>query len=184
MIRNIISVIFSFFKFNILKIIYGSKFKFKAIERFSPNTQIKIRKNSKIELENKVRAHSRTKLVAIKEGYIKIEKNVAFNDGCGIYSMNSIRIGEGTMFGPNVLVYDHDHDYKSKNGISDRKFKIGKVEIGKNVWIGANTIILKDTIIGDNCVIGAGSVIKGEVPKNSLVVQKRKTEYIKIKEKA
>ena len=181
MIRNLISVIFTFFKFCLLKIVYFNKFKFKVIERFSPNTQIKIRKNSRIELKSKVRAHSRCKLVAVENGNIEIGKNVAFNDGCGIYSMKHIIIGEGTMFGPNVLVYDHDHDYRSKNGISDGKFKIGEVKIGKNVWIGANTIILRDTSIGDNCVIAAGSVIKGEFPDNSLIIQKRKTESFQIK---
>jgi len=37
-------------------------------------------------------------------------------------------------------------------------------------------VILKGTIIEDNCVIGAGSVIKGEIPANSTVIQKRSTE--------
>ena len=31
----------------------------------------------------------------------------------------------------------------------------GKIIIGNNVWIGANTVILKDVIINDNSVIGA-----------------------------
>ena len=97
--------------------------------------------------------------------------------------MSSVTIGKGTMFGPNVLVYDHDHNYKSANGISDNKFKVGNVKIGNNVWIGANTIILKDTEIGDNCVVGAGSVIKGKYPDNSLIVQKRNTECIEIIER-
>ena len=56
--------------------------------------------------------------------------------------------------------------------------------IGNRVWIGANTVILRGTVIGDDCVIGAGSVVKGNVPANSVLVQKRDDEIIKIDRKA
>ena len=52
-------------------------------------------------------------------------------------------------------------------------FKTSPVIIGNNVWIGANTVILRGTEIGDNCVIGAGCVIKGKYGANSVIVQKR-----------
>ncbi len=42
--------------------------------------------------------------------------------------------------------------------------------IGNNVWIGANTSILKGANIGDNCVIAAHSVVlKGSYPANSVL---------------
>lgn len=50
------------------------------------------------------------------------------------------------------------------------------VKIGNNVWIGANTIILRGTEIGDNYVIGAGCVVKGKYNKGSVIIQKRKEE--------
>ena len=56
------------------------------------------------------------------------------------------------------------------------EIKTSPVVIGKNVWIGANTTILAGTHIGDNCVIAAGSVIKGDIEKSKLVIQKRSTE--------
>ena len=56
------------------------------------------------------------------------------------------------------------------------QFKTAPVVIGSNVWIGANTVILRGTVIGDNCVIGAGCVVRGEIPANSVVTQKRETE--------
>ena len=51
--------------------------------------------------------------------------------------------------------------------------------IGDNVWIGANTVILRGSIIDNGCVIGAGSVIKGEYPPDSVVIQKREDTVIK-----
>ena len=49
-------------------------------------------------------------------------------------------------------------------GFAAMKYKTAPVEIGNNVWIGANCVILRGTKIGDNCVVAAGSVIKGRVP--------------------
>ena len=85
-------------------------------------------------------------------------------------------IGEGTEFGPSVYLYDHDHDYRV--GLKEEKFLSAPVVIGKNCWIGANTVILRGTVIGDNCVIGAGSVIKGCFPDKSVIVQRRTTEIL------
>ena len=46
------------------------------------------------------------------------------------------------------------------------KWGIGKVIIGRNVWIGNNVVILKNTGIGDNTIIAAGAVVSGEFPVN------------------
>ena len=54
----------------------------------------------------------------------------------------------------------------------------GEVIIGENVWIGSNVVILRDTVIGDNSVIAAGSVVKGNVPSNTLFVNKRENIFI------
>lgn len=40
------------------------------------------------------------------------------------------------------------------------------VEIGKNVWISVQVVILHGVKIGDNSVIGACSLIREDVPKN------------------
>ena len=53
------------------------------------------------------------------------------------------------------------------------------VIIGNNVWIGANTIILKGVTIGDNVVIGAGSIITKNIDSNKIITMK--TDY-KIRE--
>jgi acetyltransferase-like isoleucine patch superfamily enzyme len=162
---------------------YFKRLKFHAIERLSPNVVIDISGKSKIELGNKVRAHSGTRFTASAGGYLKIGDNVRINNNCRFACRSLIEIDEGAEFGPGVLIYDHDHDFRAEGGLKSGEFALGTVKIGKNVWIGANSIILRDTVIGDNSVIAAGSIVKGVVPSNSLFVQKREstiTEIVKI----
>lgn len=45
-----------------------------------------------------------------------------------------------------------------------------KIVIGNNVWLGANTTILKGARIGDGCIVAAHSVVlKGDYPAGSLI---------------
>jgi len=44
------------------------------------------------------------------------------------------------------------------------------VVIGKNVWIGANSVILPGVKIGNTSVIGAGSTVTEDVPPLSVAV--------------
>ena len=39
----------------------------------------------------------------------------------------------------------------------------GRIEIGDNVFIGANAVLLPGTKIGDNVIVGACSLVKGEL---------------------
>ena len=54
------------------------------------------------------------------------------------------------------------------------------IRIGKNVWIGAGSMILKGACIEDGCIIAAGSVVKGRVEKGNVFVQKRQATLIPI----
>ena len=47
--------------------------------------------------------------------------------------------------------------------------RYGKVEIGNNVYIGADAIINYGVTIGDNCIIAAGAVVTKDVPARSVM---------------
>lgn len=180
-INNVISVIFSLVKFSVMKIVNWGGFVFSPIQRFSPNVVTEFNRGCKVNLGKMVRVHSGTKIKVRKGGKLTIGSNAKINYNCIIVCHNLISIGEGVELGPSVYIYDHDHDYKS--GLKENKFKSAPITIGKNCWIGANTIILNGTDIGDNCVIAAGSVVKGSIPANTLFVQKRAYEIKDIGEK-
>ncbi|MGN0106801.1 MAG: acyltransferase, partial [Hominilimicola sp.] len=106
-------------------------------------------------------------------GMIEIGEGCFFNNGCMVVSKEHIRIGKNTSFGPNVLVYDHDHNIYSSEDIHDSGYVTDSVIIGDNVWIGGSSVILRGSVIGDGCVIGAGSVIKGTYPPDTVITQRR-----------
>lgn len=180
--NNIISVAYSAIRMGLYKVFNGSNFTSSLIERISPNVVLEFNKGSKVKIGKKIRVHSGTKIKVRPGAELVIGDNVKINYYCIIACQDSIKIGEGTEFGPSVYLYDHDHDYKK--GLSansnEERFKKAPIEIGKNCWIGANTIILRGTKIGDNCVIGAGCVVKGDIPNNTVLIQKRDTIFYDI----
>ena len=161
-VNNLVSVTFSFLKFSLMKLCNWGGLLISPVERFSPNVVTEFNRGCKVRLGKKVRVHSGTKIKVRKGGRLSIGANVKINYNCIIACRESIEIGEGTEFGPSVYLYDHDHDYRV--GLKEDKFKSAPIVIGKNCWIGANTIILRGTTIGDNCVIAAGSVVVKSIP--------------------
>lgn len=120
---------------------------------------------------NLLGVYQRTIIVAKNKGKISIGDRVGIS-GATIYSWENIEIGDDTIIGVNVKIVDTDfHPINSEERISgdNSKAKCRPVKIGKNVFIGMNSLILKGTEIGDNCVIGAGSVVSGTFPPNSVI---------------
>jgi len=99
---------------------------------------------------------------------IILEENVFINYGAYILDACEVRIGEGTMLGPCVHIYSADHP---KDLEARRRFACtGKaVTIGKNVWIGGNSMILPGITVGDGAIIGAGSVVTKDVEPMTVV---------------
>ena len=76
------------------------------------------------------------------------------------------------MIGPNVIIVDSDFHAPwppegrlTRPGVEND----ASVMVGKNVWIGMGSIILKGVTIGDNSIVGAGSVVVNDVPSDSVV---------------
>jgi len=75
----------------------------------------------------------------------------------------NIYIGDNTMFGPNVVLATANHPIEET--LRAKAYQYNKdIHIGKNVWIGAGTVVVPGITIGDNSVIGAGSVVTKDIP--------------------
>ncbi len=163
------------------KIFNRGRLKFSPITCLGFSDIVTLSNKASIDFGKKLRTRGLCIFNAQENGRLEFGSNVFINRGCSFNCHDHIKIGDNCEIGPNVLIYDHDHDYKSPNGIKDNLFLSEKVTIGKNCWIGANSVILKGTVIGDNSVVAAGVVLKGAYPANSLIVQKRTTNYKIIK---
>ena len=111
--------------------------------------------------------------IIVQNGAIlEIGNNVFLNNQCSITCLDKISIGENTLFGENVKLYDHNHSYQRNENnlkISHSEFTTAPISIGKNCWVGSNVVVLKGVEIGDNCIIGAGCVIHKNIPANSTI---------------
>ena len=76
-----------------------------------------------------------------------------------------IEIGDNVTMAPRVHVLCHDASTKGFLGYT----KIGRVTIGNDVFIGAESVILPGVTIGNNVIIGANSTVTHDVPDNTVV---------------
>jgi acetyltransferase-like isoleucine patch superfamily enzyme len=105
-----------------------------------------------------------------KDAIIIIGANSRIHGTC-IHAYEKITIGKNCLIAANCQIIDtsrHDlsFDNPEKRLIPSAKTK--PVEIGDNVWIGANSIILPGVTIGSGSVIAAGSVVTKNIPPYTL----------------
>lgn len=97
-------------------------------------------------------------------GDVVIGAHSTINSGCVLYSGNGIRMGSGVLVAANCTFAPVNHEYGRRDlPIRQQGFRPGKggLNIGDDVWIGANCVFLDGCVIGDGCVIAAGSVVRG-----------------------
>jgi acetyltransferase-like isoleucine patch superfamily enzyme len=89
-----------------------------------------------------------------------------------ISSRSGVKIGRHCNIGGNVRIFDHDFHAldadvrRGPRGCDDCATK--PITIGDDVFIGAQSIILKGVTIGDRAIIGAGSVVTKDVPADCI----------------
>lgn len=104
-----------------------------------------------------------------------------FGSGTILSSVKSrITIGNFTAIGQNVSIQDSDHrlDRASIYFMSRDMFggdvsldmsSKGDIEIGEDVWIGSNSVILSGVKIGRGAIVAAGSVVTKDVEQYTIV---------------
>lgn len=102
------------------------------------------------------------------EAELHIAENVFMNNYCSINCLEKIEIGENTLFGEAVKLYDHNHQYSSEK-VEHQEFTTSPIKIGKNCWLGSNVTVLKGVTIGDNCIIGANVLVHKNVASGSVL---------------
>ncbi|MBQ8327725.1 MAG: serine O-acetyltransferase [Lachnospiraceae bacterium] len=102
---------------------------------------------------------------AARKTGIEIHPGATIGEGLFIDHGNGVIIGETTIIGNNVTLYQG-----VTLGGTGKEHGKRHPTIGNNVMISAGAKVLGSFTIGDNSKIGAGSVVLEEVPPNSTVV--------------
>ncbi|QGQ48058.1 acyltransferase [Metabacillus sediminilitoris] len=72
-----------------------------------------------------------------------------------------ISVGKNTVIGYNTTILAHEYLIK--------EYRLGTVEIGDEVLIGANSTILPGVTIGDGAIVSAGTLVHKDVPAGAFV---------------
>ena len=95
--------------------------------------------------------------------------------GGTIWATDSITIGDNVKIGANCTIIDgdiHSTDWRRRRDKRPNpkrmEYKHKPIVIGNDVWLGANSIVLKGVTIGDRTVIGAGSVVSKDIPADCI----------------
>lgn len=103
-------------------------------------------------------------------------RGVRIGDSCLIYTMQFstepylIELGDNVYIAGGVqFVTHHGAGTVIRRKHPDAQI-FGQIRVGSGTAIGMNCILLPGVDIGRNCIIGAGSVVRGTVPDNCLVV--------------
>ncbi len=125
----------------------------------------------KVTIGSSVNFRNYIHILVEKKAKLIIEDGVFMNNFCSVNCLDSISIGENTLFGENVKLYDHNHCYTAlpEFKVSNSDFSTAPIRIGKNCWLGSNVTVLKGVSIGDNCIIGAGCTVFKDIPSNTKV---------------
>lgn len=138
---------------------------------------VELSDDSKLSIGHNVKFRSFTSLEVGSEAVLELSDGVFFNDHCSVRIHNRLSVGQDTMFGDGVRIFDNNHKY-SGYSVSKTSFNTAPISIGRDCWIGANTVILKGVTIGDNVIIGANCLIYQDIPSNSIVRCSEKLEII------
>lgn len=103
-------------------------------------------------------------------GYnIYVEENVFMNFNCVVLDVMPVRIGAGTMFGPNVQIYTATHPVDAVERAKGPEYA-KPITIGRDCWIGGSAVLSPGVTIGDRVIVGAGAVVTKDVPDDAIVV--------------
>jgi acetyltransferase-like isoleucine patch superfamily enzyme len=102
-------------------------------------------------------------------------ESITIGDNCSIQQfcklMDGISIGNWTRVASGCVIVGSNHKFNNKKQIIKKQGNIFKrINIGNDVWIGSNSVILCGVSLGDGAVVGASSLVNNDVESCSVVV--------------
>jgi acetyltransferase-like isoleucine patch superfamily enzyme len=104
------------------------------------------------------------------DGSIVTRPNVYLGPYVTIYGHGGVEIGAGTLVSMKATILSSNHIIPEQGKIiREQPDELLPTKIGRDVWIGANAVILGGVTIGDGAVIAAGAVVNRDVEAGAVV---------------
>lgn len=100
---------------------------------------------------------------------ISIGDGTFVGSGCEFNAIQGISIGANCLIASGCRFVDHDHGIQAGQLMKLQDEISSAIQVGTDVWIGANSIVLKGVSIGDGAIVAAGSVVTKSVAPYAIV---------------
>jgi acetyltransferase-like isoleucine patch superfamily enzyme len=116
-----------------------------------------------------------------ERGRIVIEDGVTFDTGCRLVAANNselvfrqgcaiacycifncgigITVGEDSRLAGFCYLQDANYGLRRSLSLKEQPLTYGKIDLGREVWLGAHVVVLKGVLIGDGAVVGSNAVV-------------------------
>lgn len=135
---------------------------------FGPRVQLRIADTAVFRVGERVEVLHDSWLIAHPGDTLILEDDVFISQHCTV--SGSVRIGRGTLIGGFVTIIDGNHRFDDRTTpIREQGGVQRPIDIGTDVWIGTNAVILQGLRIGDGAVIAANATVTKDVPAGAVV---------------
>lgn len=101
---------------------------------------------------------------------LQVGCDVDFATACTVTTDGGVVIGDRVLIGYGAKILSRNHVIPESRGrIFGAGHVSGPVEIGNDVWLGAQALVLPGVSIGEGAVVAAGSVVTKSVPAFAIV---------------
>ena len=94
------------------KLLHGSRLRFSPVTCLALSDGVELSSKAKIDFGRSLRTRGRCSFNVQESGELVFGEGIFLNQGCQFNCHSRIEVGDGCEFGPNVLVYDHDHVFR------------------------------------------------------------------------
>lgn len=109
----------------------------------------------------------------LKRPLIEIGEGTFIGHNVSLRAAKAIRLGSHCLIAGGVIIADYDghpvDSLKRRAGENSDERDIKPVNIGDDVWIGADAVILKGVTIGSRSIVGAKAVVTKDVLPDTIV---------------
>jgi acetyltransferase-like isoleucine patch superfamily enzyme len=138
--------------------------------RAQVSTRAEVELSSNLQLGRRTTVSSFTK-IKVTDGVLRTGADCGFGTGCFVAAgAAGIEMGDHVICGPNVSIIACNYRYENLEiPLEEQGITSLGIRIGRNVWIGANSVILDGSVIGDNSIVVANSLVNRRFPANAII---------------